>query len=155
MKTQTTVGAVALASIIALAGCSTGGSDKSGTTSGSSAPTTSAPMESQTATSTAQASPSAGAPSVDPEAVDGEQGALRIDSATNTVDGTPLAKSISKLWAERGGPKLDSATCPDLSATVGASVTCKLVSGADTLMLTVVVTAVNGSSLEYEVKSGE
>ena len=154
MKIQTTVGALALASIIALAGVRPMDRTNPVRPRSGSAPMTSAPVESQTTTSTAPASPSAEASPVDPEGGRRRAGALRIDSATNTVDGTPLAKSISRLWAERAA-RLDSVTCPDLSATVGASVTCKLVSGADTLMLTVVVTAVNGSSLEYEVKSGE
>ena len=102
MKIQTTVGALALASIIALAGCSTDGSDKSGTTSSGSAPMTSAPVESQTTTSTAPASPSAEASPVDPEAVDGEGSAepglfgrsLSIGTVRNFVCGAGLTITL-------------------------------------------------------------
>lgn len=111
--------------------------------------TTSVSADAQTTTSAAEASPSA-TPSIDPESVDGEEGGLRIDPATHVVDGKALAESISRKLAKEFGGRLTPPTCPDLSATVGASVKCTLVNGVDTLMFTVVVTAVNGSSLDYE-----
>ncbi len=154
MRIQTTVGAAVLASIIALSGCSSESSDKPAVNSGVPAPTTSVSADAQTTTSAAEASPSA-TPSIDPESVDGEEGGLRIDPATHVVDGKALAESISAKLAKEFGGRPDSLTCPDLSATVGASVKCTLVNGVDTLMFTVVVTAVNGSSLDYELKSGD
>ena len=94
---------------------------------------------------------------VDPEAVDGEQ---RCTSESTRLP----TRSTARRWLSRfhgcGPREAAEAGLGDVSRLCrrrsGHRVTCKLVSGADTLMLTVVVTAVNGSSLEYEVgKSGE
>lgn len=76
-------------------------------------------------------------------------GSITID-APAAVPQADVEKTVSEELTANAGVAPDSVTCPgDLAATVGTVMRCSLTAGPDTLGVTVTVTAVNGTKVEY------
>lgn len=80
---------------------------------------------------------------------------MTVDSATGAVDGPQVASAVSAELAAIAGQEPDSVTCPDLPATVGASIRCQLVAGTDTLGVTVTTSSVQGGRVQFEIQVDE
>jgi len=57
---------------------------------------------------------------------------------------------LTQLAAD--GKQVDEVSCPDLSATVGASQRCTLKAGGDTYGVTVTVTSVQGTDVKFDIQ---
>ena len=67
------------------------------------------------------------------------------------VEGKSVAQSVlTQLAAD--GKQVDEVSCPDLSATVGASQRCTLKAGGDTYGVTVTVTSVQGTDVKFDIQ---
>ncbi len=81
---------------------------------------------------------------------------LTACSSTPVVDEGELEDKISEQLAEEVGTAPDDIDCPeDLTGEVGETMTCTLTAGEDVLDLTVEVTEVDGTEVNYEVEVGE
>jgi hypothetical protein len=71
---------------------------------------------------------------------------------TVTVDKETVASAVSDQLAKQVGRPPDSVTCPeDLEGVVGTELRCELVAGIDTYGLTVTVTSVNGTNVNFDI----
>ena len=67
-----------------------------------------------------------------------------------------LEKGVSDQLTETVGQKPDKIDCPgDLDAEVGTTMRCTLTAGEDELGLTLEVTKVDGSDIEYDIEVDE
>ncbi len=82
--------------------------------------------------------------------------ALAACSGTATVSADDVEQQISDQLAAEVGTAPDSVTCPgELTAEVGTTMTCELTAGADTLPVTVTVTSVEGSTVNFDIQVSE
>ena len=71
---------------------------------------------------------------------------------TVTVDKEAVASAVSDQLAKQVGRPPDSVTCPeDLQGVVGAELRCELVADNDTYGLTVTVTSVKGTTVNFDI----
>jgi Domain of unknown function (DUF4333) len=71
---------------------------------------------------------------------------------TVTVDKETVASAVSDQLAKQVGSPPDSVTCPaDLEGVVGTQLRCELVAGNDTYGLTVTVTSVKGTTVNFNI----
>ena len=71
---------------------------------------------------------------------------------TVTVDKETVASTVSDQLAKTVGSRPDSVTCPaDLEGVVGTQLRCELVVGNDTYGLTVTVTSVKGTTVNFNI----
>ncbi|HEX7427110.1 MAG TPA: DUF4333 domain-containing protein [Mycobacterium sp.] len=71
---------------------------------------------------------------------------------TVTVDKETVAAAVSDQLAKRVGRPPDSVTCPeDLKGVVGTQLRCELVAGNDTYGVTVTVTSVKGTTVNFDI----
>jgi Domain of unknown function (DUF4333) len=70
---------------------------------------------------------------------------------SSTVDGKNVAQSVFDQLAANG-KQVNEVSCPNLAATVGAKVRCRLKSGADTYGVTVTVTSVAGTDVKFDIQ---
>ena len=71
---------------------------------------------------------------------------------TVTVDKETVASTVSDQLAKQLGSPPDSVTCPaDLEGVVGTQLRCELVVGNDTYGLTVTVTSVKGTTVNFNI----
>jgi len=71
---------------------------------------------------------------------------------TVTVDKEAVASAVSDQLAQKVGRPPDSVTCPeDLEGVVGTGLRCELVAGDDTYGLTVTVTSVKGTTVNFDI----
>ena len=69
-----------------------------------------------------------------------------------TVDKETVASAVSDQLAKQVGGPPDSVTCPaDLEGVVGTQLRCELVVGNDTYGLTVTVTSVKGTNVNFNI----
>ncbi len=69
-----------------------------------------------------------------------------------TVDKEKVASAVSDQLAKKVGYPPDSVTCPqDLEGVVGTELRCELVTGNDTYGLTVTVTSVKGTNVNFDI----
>ena len=69
-----------------------------------------------------------------------------------TVDKETVASAVSDQLAQKVGRPPDSVTCPeDLQGVVGAELRCELVADNDTYGLTVTVTSVKGTTVNFDI----
>ena len=69
-----------------------------------------------------------------------------------TVDKETVASAVSDQLAKQVGGPPDSVTCPaDLEGVVGTQLRCELVVGNDTYGLTVTVTSVKGTNVNFHI----
>jgi len=69
-----------------------------------------------------------------------------------TVDKEAVASAVSDQLAQKVGRPPDSVTCPeDLEGVVGTGLRCELVAGDDTYGLTVTVTSVKGTTVNFDI----
>ncbi len=69
-----------------------------------------------------------------------------------TVDKETVAGAVSEQLAKKVGSPPDSVTCPeDLEGVVGTELRCELVTGNDTYGLTVTVTSVEGTTVNFGI----
>ena len=69
-----------------------------------------------------------------------------------TVDKETVASAVSDQLAKQVGGPPDSVTCPaDLEGVVGTQLRCELVAGNDTYGLTVTVTSVKGTNVNFNI----
>ncbi|MGW2642235.1 DUF4333 domain-containing protein [Streptomyces sp. NPDC001348] len=82
---------------------------------------------------------------------------VKAEKDTPKLSADKLASSVSeKLAAQTGQPK-PKITCPeDLAGKVGTTTRCKLTAGdGSTLGVTVTVTSVKGSQINYDIKADD
>lgn len=73
-----------------------------------------------------------------------------------TVDEIELEERISTLLEQQVGQKPDKIDCPgDLEGKVGETMRCTLTAGADQLGVTVAVTAIEGSTVDFNFEVDE
>jgi len=71
---------------------------------------------------------------------------------TVTVDKEAVASAVSDQLAKQVGRPPDSVTCPeDLEGVVGTQLRCELVAGNDTYGVTVTVTSVKGTNVNFHI----
>jgi hypothetical protein len=71
---------------------------------------------------------------------------------TVTVDKETVASAVSDQLAKQVGRSPDSATCPeDLVGVAGTQLRCELVAGNDTYGVTVTVTSVKGTTVNFDI----
>ncbi|MCW2835711.1 MAG: hypothetical protein JWN68_3664 [Nocardioides sp.] len=71
----------------------------------------------------------------------------------NVVEQADVEKSVSDVLTEQVGTAPDAIDCPgDLEAEVGKTMRCTLTAGEDELGLTVTVTEVDGTDINYDVE---
>ena len=71
---------------------------------------------------------------------------------TVTVDKEAVASAVSDQLAKQVGSRPDSVTCPaDLEGVVGTELQCELVAGTDTYGVTVTVTSVKGTNVNFHI----
>jgi hypothetical protein len=71
---------------------------------------------------------------------------------TVPVDKETVASAVSDQLAKQVGRPPDSVTCPeDLEGVVGTELRCELVDGNNTYGLTVTVTSVEGTSVNFNI----
>jgi len=71
---------------------------------------------------------------------------------TVTVDKEKVASAVSDQLATQVGRAPDSVTCPeDLEGVVGTELRCDLVAGNDTYGVTVTVTSVKGTTVNFDI----
>ena len=71
---------------------------------------------------------------------------------TVTVDKETVAAAVSDQLAKQVGSRPDSVTCPaDLEGVVGTQLRCELVAGKDTYGVTVTVTSVKGTNVNFNI----
>lgn len=69
-----------------------------------------------------------------------------------TVDKDKVASAVSDQLAKKVGYPPDSVTCPtDLVGVVGTVLRCELVAGNDTYGVTVTVTSVKGTNVNFDI----
>ncbi|MCI3226401.1 DUF4333 domain-containing protein [Streptomyces sp. NP-1717] len=74
-------------------------------------------------------------------------------SEEGAVHKARVAQTISDKLAADTGKRPDRLTCPEhLPARVGATITCELTAGSDTLDVTVTAVSVNGKQVNYNFK---
>ena len=79
--------------------------------------------------------------------------ALSACGGTASVSSDDVAQQISDQLAAEVGTAPDSVTCPsDLTAEVGATVTCELTADGQTLPVTATVTSVDGSTVIFDIQ---
>jgi hypothetical protein len=78
--------------------------------------------------------------------------AVAVDASAGSVDGQEVAQQVFDQLTQTVGQQPDKVTCPALPATVGASVRCDLVAGADTLGVTVTTTSVEGTNVRFDIQ---
>jgi hypothetical protein len=78
-----------------------------------------------------------------------------VDATAGAVDGQEVATAVTEQLAASVGQQPDRVTCPDLPATVGASIRCELLAGPDTLGVTVTTSAVQDGRVEFDIKVDE
>ena len=75
---------------------------------------------------------------------------------TVTVDKETVASAVSDQLAIQVGRPPDWVTCPeDLEGVVGTELRCELVVGNDTYGLTVTVTSVKGTNVDFDISVGD
>jgi Domain of unknown function (DUF4333) len=73
-------------------------------------------------------------------------------AAPVTVDSESVASAVSEQLAAKVGYPPDSVTCPeDLDGVVGTEMRCELVVESDTYGLTVTVTSVKGTTVNFDI----
>jgi hypothetical protein len=71
---------------------------------------------------------------------------------TVTVDKATVASAVSDRLTKQVGRPPDSVTCPeDLVGVVGTQLRCELVAGNDTYGVTVTVTSVKGTTVNFDI----
>ncbi len=71
---------------------------------------------------------------------------------TVVVDKETVASTVSDQLAIQVGSRPDSVTCPaDLEGVVGTELRCELVAGNDTYGVTVTVTSVKGTNVNFHI----
>ena len=79
--------------------------------------------------------------------------ALSACGGTSSVSAEDVAAQISTQLEAQVGTAPDSVTCPsDLTAEVGATVTCELTADGQTLPVTATVTSVDGSTVNFDIQ---
>ena len=79
--------------------------------------------------------------------------ALAACGGTATVSSDDVAQQISDQLAAQVGTAPDSVTCPgDLAAEVGTTMTCELTADGQSLPVTVTVTSVEGSTVNFDIQ---
>jgi Domain of unknown function (DUF4333) len=73
------------------------------------------------------------------------------DASAGVVDGQEVAQAVFDQLTQTVGQQPDKVSCPDLPATVGASVRCDLVAGPDTLGVTVTTSSVEGTKVNFDI----
>jgi len=69
-----------------------------------------------------------------------------------TVDKETVASTVSDQLAKQEGSPPDSVTCPeDLEGVVGTQLRCELMAGNDTYGVTVTVTSVKGTNVNFHI----
>ena len=82
--------------------------------------------------------------------------ALTACSATPVVASDDLEEEVTARLTEMAGQAPDDVTCPDdLEGEVGNTTRCTLTAGADELGVTVTVTGVDGSSVDFDIAVDE
>ncbi|WP_310961874.1 DUF4333 domain-containing protein [Nocardioides terrisoli] len=71
---------------------------------------------------------------------------------SDSVSGNDLAKQVSSQLAKKVGQVPDKVTCPSLKAKVGAKARCTLTDGAREYGVSVTVTKVNGSDVNFDIQ---
>jgi hypothetical protein len=94
----------------------------------------------------AAAAPTAAAP---PSAV---PPSVSTDPTAQVVDGKKVAQSVFDQLTATVGQQPDEVSCPDLPASVGASVRCRLKTGTDVYGVTVKVSAVEGTDVKFDIQ---
>jgi hypothetical protein len=74
------------------------------------------------------------------------------DPAAQVVDGKKVAQSVFDQLTATVGAQPDEVSCPDLPAKVGASVRCRLKTGADVYGVTVKVSNVEGTDVRFDIQ---
>jgi Domain of unknown function (DUF4333) len=72
-------------------------------------------------------------------------------SPSATVDGKNVAQSVFDQLVSNG-KQVNQVSCPDLTAQVGASQRCTLMSGTETYGVTVTVTSVQGTDVKFDIQ---
>jgi hypothetical protein len=70
---------------------------------------------------------------------------------SQTVDGKNVAQSVFDQLVSNG-KQVNQVSCPDLTAQVGASQRCTLMSGTQTYGVTVTVTSVQGTDVKFDIQ---
>ena len=82
-----------------------------------------------------------------------DQTATEASPPGATVDEIALEKRVATLLEQQVGQKPDNIDCPgDLTGKVGETMECTLTAGADQLGVTVTVTAVNESTVDFDIE---
>jgi hypothetical protein len=82
--------------------------------------------------------------------------ALAACSGTASVSADEVEQQVSDQLAAQVGTAPDSVSCPeDLPAEVGATMTCDLTAGGQSLPVTVTVTSVDGSTVNFDIEVAE
>jgi hypothetical protein len=94
----------------------------------------------------------AAAPTVAPAAPASDTAAdVAPSSPSATVDGKNVAQSVFDQLVSNG-KQVNQVSCPDLTAQVGASQRCTLMSGTETYGVTVTVTTVQGTDVKFDIQ---
>ena len=81
---------------------------------------------------------------------------LLAGCGAGSVPADEVEEKVSAALAEQVGQTPDEISCPeDLPAEVGAEMKCELTAGTDTLGVTVTVTSVDGSDVEFDIAVDE
>jgi hypothetical protein len=96
------------------------------------------------------ATPAPTAPAAPPPATAPEQGTTA--NGSQVVDGKKVAQSVFDQLTATVGHQPDEVSCPDLPAKVGASVRCRLKTGADVYGVTVTVSSVVGTDVKFDIQ---
>lgn len=77
---------------------------------------------------------------------------LALSACSATVAQENVEGQIAQQLAEQVGETPDSVSCPgDLPAEVGAKMECTLTEGGQTLGVTVTVTSIEGSTVNFDI----
>jgi hypothetical protein len=94
----------------------------------------------------------AAAPTVAPAAPASDTAAdVAPSSPSATVDGKNVAQSVFDQLVSNG-KQVNQVSCPDLTAQVGASQRCTLMSGTEKYGVTVTVTTVQGTDVKFDIQ---
>ena len=78
---------------------------------------------------------------------------LGLAACSASVDKANVEQQISQQMAAQVGESPDSVTCPgDLPAEVGAKLECTLTEAGESLPVTVTVTSIEGSTVNFDIQ---
>jgi hypothetical protein len=98
------------------------------------------------------ATPTAAAPSAAPSEPAAAPPPASTAPTAQVVDGKKVAQSVFDKLTATVGQQPDEVSCPDLPATVGASVRCRLKTGTDVYGVTVKVSNVDGTDVNFDIQ---